>query len=70
MTVPESLQSCAGPASLWDMHVGELDSDHITFLSEPQIAAEYVIHMSYITCAYIHVTFCNSVLFMNYIKSI
>ena len=48
MTVPKSWQGCAGPGSLWDMHVEELGSDQITFLSEPQIAAEYVIHM-YVT---------------------
>ena len=48
VTVPESWQHCAGPASLWDMHVEELDNDQITFLSEPQIAAEYVMCTSYI----------------------
>jgi len=42
VTVLESWQDCAGPASLWDMHVEELSKDQITFLSEPQIAAKYV----------------------------
>lgn len=43
VTVPESWQNCAGPASLWDMHVEELGEDQITFLSEPHTATEYAI---------------------------
>ncbi|XP_065914264.1 protein arginine N-methyltransferase 7-like isoform X3 [Dysidea avara] len=41
ITVPESWQKCAGAASLWDLHVEELGSDQIVYLSDPQFALEF-----------------------------